>query len=289
MYACECFLDERIIPKDSDIYALHSGFQEKVLTKTPCYRMLNHYIIQYVLEGSGIYQINKTAYNLSRYDGFLIPPNVEVSLHNVSKQPWRFGLFSFDGKQVLSILEKSHLSTYNPVFHYEKDDTLNQCFINLYNEMRNVGEYSLSITGILYLIFGKISSSFKWEYPAPVDHFEQAKQYISRNLAKNLKVSDVAEHMKISCTHLYRIFKRELGLSPLQYIIDCKISEACALIKKTDLPLKEICFTLGFEYESHFFMQFKKTMGITPTEYRNHFLQRHKDNQYHLEKSVGLD
>ena len=76
----------------------------------------------------------------------------------------------------------------------------------------------------------------------------------------------------MSKDHFIRVFKRETGETPNAYIAHRKQEKAELLLVTTDLPIKNIADTLGFEDHSYFNKLFKKLAGITPQQYRtNHF------------------
>lgn len=269
----ECSIDERLIPKNNDVYVICFGYQEQKNAAAPGNCACNHHMLQYIVEGSATFTLNGKSYPLKKYDGFIIPPDTKSSLKTEANKPCKYYYIGFGGKQLPYILGKCGLGINRPIFRYDRDEALHQCMLDLCRELRYLREYSLSITGFLYLFFDRLTSSQRSYPPGTVSRIEKAKQYIRLNLHQNIKVSDVSDYLEISTSQLYRIFKKETDLSPLQYITDLKIEEGCNLIKKTGLALKDVCFELGFKYESHFFMQFKKITGITPTEYRDHFLQ----------------
>lgn len=71
-----------------------------------------------------------------------------------------------------------------------------------------------------------------------------------------------------SKTHTERLFKRELGMSPAQFILKAKLEEAKDLLRHTDKPISEISSALCFYDQSHFQHNFKAAYGMTPVEYR---------------------
>ena len=63
-------------------------------------------------------------------------------------------------------------------------------------------------------------------------------------------------------------FKREYGVSPINYIIDCRIREGKRLLAETDLAPSQIASILGFSSSSYFCKTFSNIEGTSPTEYR---------------------
>jgi transcriptional regulator GlxA family with amidase domain len=63
-------------------------------------------------------------------------------------------------------------------------------------------------------------------------------------------------------------FKSEYGVSPINYLITCRIREGKRLLTETDLSLSQIAAVLGFSSSSYFSQSFRNAEGVSPTEYR---------------------
>lgn len=93
-------------------------------------------------------------------------------------------------------------------------------------------------------------------------------QYIFNNVHQNLTVDDVAKHFGYSRTYLSTIFKKKIGKSLHQFIMECKLKEAQNLLVYTNKPISEISSYLCFSSQSHFQTVFKKSLNITPAHFR---------------------
>lgn len=98
---------------------------------------------------------------------------------------------------------------------------------------------------------------------------EDSIAYINENLAQELSLDDLAAQASLSPFYFSRLFKKETGFSPHQYVIAARINNAKFLLHSTNDSVKSICFTVGFTSESSFCTAFKKETGLTPTDYRN--------------------
>ena len=98
---------------------------------------------------------------------------------------------------------------------------------------------------------------------------EQIRLYIDCNITENLKISDIAQKFSFSNEHIIRIFKKNYGITPHQYILQSKIRLAMIMLKMTNSRIDEIAEQLGFSDSHHFSTQFKKLMGYKPSLYRN--------------------
>lgn len=100
--------------------------------------------------------------------------------------------------------------------------------------------------------------------------------YLNEHYAENLSLEKISAEFFISKSNLSHYFKKETGLSPIQYMMQRRIGEAQSLLVETSLPIQEIEFRLGFNDSAHFSKMFKKHVGVTPNEYRKHFAGRRR-------------
>lgn len=96
----------------------------------------------------------------------------------------------------------------------------------------------------------------------------EVTEYIKQNLKENMSLKTLSEKACMSTTSFYRFFKRELGMSPIEYILSEKIKCAKNLLKNPTLQINEVCYLAGFEDANYFIRLFKKHEGITPKQYQ---------------------
>jgi AraC family transcriptional regulator len=68
--------------------------------------------------------------------------------------------------------------------------------------------------------------------------------------------------------HFSRLFRRQTGQSPWQYVLDRKVEHAKELLLSTTMSVKEIAAELGFPNQDYFAKMFRKRCGAAPTVYR---------------------
>lgn len=102
--------------------------------------------------------------------------------------------------------------------------------------------------------------------PLPI---EEICSYIDQKYYTRLKVSDVANFFNISARRLNQIFHEQYHISPKKYIQNLKIEKAKMLLTQTTSHISEIADMLSFDSAYHFSAEFKKSTGITPTQYRS--------------------
>ncbi|UCF96271.1 MAG: response regulator [Spirochaetaceae bacterium] len=96
----------------------------------------------------------------------------------------------------------------------------------------------------------------------------KAISYINENYANRIALQDVAHYTCLSPNYLSQLFKQETGKSFLEYLTHCRVEAAKKLLVQSNLAISEIAFKLGYDMPSYFSEVFKKSEGITPSQYR---------------------
>lgn len=91
-----------------------------------------------------------------------------------------------------------------------------------------------------------------------------ARKYINQNFEKPIDLDLLAELNYISKYHLIRVFRKYLGITPRQYLINRRIAEAKKLLK-TGLSVSETCYAIGYESVGSFSNLFTAKTGLSPT------------------------
>ena len=95
--------------------------------------------------------------------------------------------------------------------------------------------------------------------------------FIYSHLNTRITVQTLSEYTGLSSSYLSRLFKKELGISISDYILEKKIEKSENLLKYSDYSLIDIANYLAFSSQSHFIQTFKKAVGLTPNKYRNQY------------------
>jgi two-component system response regulator YesN len=98
---------------------------------------------------------------------------------------------------------------------------------------------------------------------------QQAIAYMEEHYADNLSISDIATFIGISTSHLSRVFKAEVGKTPLEFLTEFRLGVSKQLLKDKNKPLQQISQLIGYN-DVRFF---KKVEGMTPGEYRKKVME----------------
>lgn len=99
---------------------------------------------------------------------------------------------------------------------------------------------------------------------------KRAMAYLHSHAAEQVSRWQVAEAVHVSEDYLTRIFRRETGVSPWDYLIRCRIERAVKLLRTTGMTISEVAFRTGFQDQAYFCRVFKKIMGDSPGRMRGH-------------------
>ncbi len=143
------------------------------------------------------------------------------------------------------------------------------------NDLISIANISNEISEMLTcLLTHKISSTL--QFGNPVTHYadiHDALLFMQKNYALPITVDDITEHIKISKYHFIRLFKKQMGVTPYEYLINYRINQAKILLQTTSRSLFEISYDVGYKSKSNFVAQFKTLVGTTPAKYRSESLR----------------
>lgn len=96
----------------------------------------------------------------------------------------------------------------------------------------------------------------------------EATEFIQENYAKDLSLTEVAEHLRISTGYLSTLMNQNLGCGFVDYLNQVRVDRACCYLEQNQLKNYEVAYKVGFNDEKYFSKVFKKIKGMTPKEYR---------------------
>jgi AraC-like DNA-binding protein/mannose-6-phosphate isomerase-like protein (cupin superfamily) len=103
------------------------------------------------------------------------------------------------------------------------------------------------------------------------------KEYIDKNYKKNIKLEDIADDLFINKYYLSHVFKEQMQLTPINYLINRRMGEAKNLLVSTELKIGEIARITGYDNPNYFTLLFKKMTGETPKQFK----ESHRKNLYY--------
>jgi AraC-like DNA-binding protein len=215
-----------------------------------------YYLLHYVMSGKGTFKSNGNIYSVNANECFVIRPN-EITYYEADKNnPWEYVWVGFTTDIPLpnAIIE-------NDIIH---NNDLRNLFLSLksvYNIDNKKEEY---LASIIFKMFQTLSLSTNTKNQL----VEKAKLYIDTNYMNNISVSSIAEQLHINRSYFYKLFKKEEGISPQEYLCCFRLNQAMLMLKQTDKSISEIATTCGFSDVFVFSKAYKIKFNHSPKQER---------------------
>jgi transcriptional regulator GlxA family with amidase domain len=104
---------------------------------------------------------------------------------------------------------------------------------------------------------------------------QESARWLERNCGRAVSIGEAARTVAMSERNFLRLFKREIGQTPSQYLLQARLKLGCELLMRSDLPIDKIARRTGLTNGERFSKVFRKQFSMSPTEYR--YRQKHGD------------
>lgn len=233
------------------------------------------YLIHIILRGKGILEIDDQTFHLGENDAFLIPPYRKGSYRADQEEPWVYMWIGFSGLKAYECLAKAGFGQQRLV----RQVTCTECLhgiirkmleipqLTLVNELRRNSMMQWFLSELIeeYQVLHKNQDTYSYSAAAYVNY---AKEFLAENYNRKVKVNDLAERIGINRSYLAKSFKKLMGCSPQQFLVNLRMEKAVGMLKNTDLPVNQIAAQVGYENPLTFSKIFKQRYGISPKNYR---------------------
>ncbi|MBQ5754738.1 MAG: AraC family transcriptional regulator [Oscillospiraceae bacterium] len=231
----------------------------------------DHYLIHLVVSGQGVYQTEGETYHLHAGDLFLAKPNQLILYTADEADPWEYYWVGFNGACASHLVQQMPFTPGCPVHHCKDPEAVRTALHNIFLSRGPQPQNEARMVGYLYLFLGQLIQEQQEAGPRPTNASSQyvinAVKYIQFNYSHDTSIDDIAKAVGVSRSHLYRVFMSTMGQSPIDYLTDYRIREACNLLCSTQLSIAEIAVSVGFFDQFYFSRVFKKAKGVPPSKY----------------------
>lgn len=233
----------------------------------------SEYAIFIIQEGIMNIEYNKTRYTLQPGDVFLFYPQILYQA-STPTETCSFIFIHFD-----AILGHNHQALHFYPFdgHYERKQLAREldCILSGFSSIQKKEPFSeLNLNGSLLLF---LSSAMKLKYEAnkassiftrksALAKLQPALIYIGEHLNEPIYMLDLAHSVNLSEKYFITLFKKVVGITPTNYIIQAKMKKALEYLHEQKYSVKEVAVLVGYSDIYTFSKVFKKTYGITPSK-----------------------
>lgn len=238
--------------------------------------MRENYVLHIVRGGCGVLRKNDKTYNIKQGQAFLIFPGETTFYQADLRNPWNYMWVGFHGFKAESMLLHAGFTRENPVITIKDMARLSSVMKDLLSSLDLTYSADLSRTGSLYRLMALLAENHereeegthRGERTQDYQYVERAVELITGSYRSHLKVEDIAREIGISRNYLSSIFKREMGVSPQEFLIDFRLEVAAMLLQNSKEPVNAVASEVGYSDPLSFSKAFRRKYKMSPTEYR---------------------
>ena len=239
------------------------------------YEVLKNAVIHYVTKGYGTFKFNGKVYTLKQGDIFILLKGMKVEYVASIDDPWEYYWIGFSGSNANEYLNRTSI-TNSYVANCEKNSKIPQIILNMCEISKTYNPSSSDDILLLKELYSLLYTLIE-EFPKPFDYkdkelhtyIQDALNFINSNYMNSITVQEIADYVNLSRSYLYKMFIKNLGISPQRYLINLRMYKATLLLKGTKLPIGEVASRVGYSDSLLFSKTFSKHFSMSPLNYRN--------------------
>lgn len=265
---------QHLIDTRQDIQFYYTGTEQCTPGHSWGPGLKDHYKIHYIHSGQGIYRSGEETYRLGKGCAFLMTPDRVAYYQADRNNPWSYSWVAFNGSQARAYLEQAGLTAEHPVITCNKDPEIRQCLNRLFDANQQYYSKPLQMSSALYAFLALIlesaapASAGSAGSRAKSAYVDQAINFMELNYSRSITMEELAHALGLNRKYIASLFKTDVGVPPQQYLCRLRMNKACELLSGTTLTIKEIAYSVGYADQLLFSRMFKKTIGVTPSQYR---------------------
>ncbi len=228
-------------------------------------RYFDFWVLVYVCKGCYYCKTETVSLEIHESELLIVPPYIlhEIQMKDFGILSWCHINFDPDSKKFDSEFDDAFKMTGSPAADLqgkiEKMVSLKQT---------DAVHYRLMTDYILSSIYIKLFDEDKTlTYQSESLWKEAVKNFIQSNVTEKLSINDLSRAFYMSASSFSHKFKKEFNKSPISYIVERKIKQATLLLRQGS-NVKQTSNSLGFTDPYYFSKQFKKIIGVSPSEYK---------------------
>lgn len=240
------------------------------------------YVLIWCTGGEGWYALEDGARRaVIKNQFFVLPANTPHSYGSSESMPWSIYWAHFRGPGAEAAYQR--LQGLHTLDIDARTDMLTALFDEILITLE--GHADAETAAYVDMAFPRLMSAFL--YPqiwsgvrstsaaaANISIVGKAAHYMNEHLGERLSLDDICAYLGYSKSYFIRVFTKEVGCSPIAYLMNLKVERARHLLINSPLKINQIAFMLGFDDPYYFSKFFTKITGSSPRAYRREFGKR---------------
>lgn len=217
-----------------------------------------YYLLHFVFSGRGKFFTGNNIYPVSKGQIFVMHPFEVVHYHAEPTDPWYYSWVGFEMSIEVPELDNNSILDIPQAEH-------------LFNLMKNVDQIGaqkeLYLCGKIYELLSMIDQPKVLKKSKTDDYVKKAKQFIDINYMHSITVDQIASDLNINRSYFSTIFRKHVGKSPQQYLMDVRLENAAELVSNHNYSISDAAMSSGYTDIFNFSKMFKQKFGISPAYY----------------------
>lgn len=231
------------------------------------------YQLIYTISGKGVFFCGEDELELLPNTAVLIRCS-ELHRYETARQPWHNIWIHFEGSGADAYEKYINNGGYSAINMSDASDfTAELDMLKTLAQRDDVISCALvsdCISGLMTeLLTARLSAELSRSESGRYPEIRPVLDFIHKNYYKQITIDDMTHRINISKYHFIRIFKRQMGVTPYEYLIEYRISRAKILLRTTNKSIYEISYDVGYRSRSNFISRFRESVGVTPAQYRD--------------------
>ena len=234
---------------------------------------LPYALVLFITKGGGNITLEGESIAVAANDILVFSPNTHCHF-DTTHTPFSYYAFYLSGSVVCDYL--SLLCKEQPYFkkNYAKEDIIRGLIPSICRQLESQeDEALLHLSTMFHIVFSTLLDTCRNDTKASrlPEHVAHMKQIYDYDYAASHSLESFENALGISRYRLCRDFSAHVGVSPVQYLNQVRLSKARNLLCTSDLTIREVGISVGIENTTHFINLFKKNTGITPLQFRQNY------------------
>lgn len=238
------------------------------------YVVTKPYVLHVVMTGTGTIVYNHQTYHLNQGDLFLLKRGMDVHYYSAIEDPWTYYWVGFSGKLANDYLKRTTLEAHPIVQNRDTSEITKLIYkmcqrsisydIHASDDIMHMQE----LYQLFYLLHQSFPKPFKPVENEIYSNVRKAIHFMNQNYMKPIKIQDVADHVNMSRSYLYKLFIKHVDQSPQHYLVHLRMYHAALCLKETSKQSQEIAYLVGYKDPLQFSKAFKAYYGVSVSQYR---------------------
>jgi YesN/AraC family two-component response regulator len=242
-----------------------------VTSKSDCLDLEDQYQIVYLVRGAILHWEGGQRKTVRERHLLLIPPSGGTELRVAALSKFYQLCFAHTSLEHLRFFDSQRIRTFC------LPDELASRVQNILSQMQEeyTGKkygyermFGLKLEELGLLLERTLPRIWKQQHSGSSATIEEVVAYIQTHYTEQFSLSSLARLCDLTPSYFSRVFREKMGTPPFEYINRVRVQKACTLLKRSDMPVIEIAFAVGYNNLSFFNRYFHKLNGISPREYR---------------------